>query len=118
MLGYIGQDQVGRDWCDLIESCLAEFALYVIFSGKPEPAVKLDTGVGRLPTGLGCEVLRHICLGTARLARVEQFASTVTHKVSCFDFDMCFGNGELYPLDFVRSGGQKLHDPLRIPRPC
>ena len=38
MLGDIGQDQVGRDRCHLIQPCFAELALDVVFFREAEAA--------------------------------------------------------------------------------
>ena len=47
MLGDIAEDQVGGDRRHLIEPCLAEFALDIIFAGETETAMELDAGIRR-----------------------------------------------------------------------
>ena len=72
MLGQIGQDQVGRDRGDLIQPGFAELALYIVFLGKTEAAVGLDTDFRGLKTGVGSEHLGHVRLGTGVFARLIQ----------------------------------------------
>src|SRR5258706_15417950 len=69
MLGNVRQDEIGRDRRDLIELRLAELALDVIFFGKAKTAMGLDTGVGRVPGGVGRQHLGHIGFRAAIQAR-------------------------------------------------
>src|SRR3546814_11324128 len=48
--------------CHLIAARLAELAFNVIFLGETETAVRLDAHIGGVPTGFGCQHLRHIRL--------------------------------------------------------
>ena len=43
MLGDIAQDQVGRDRRDLVQAGFPELALDVVFIGKAEAAVELES---------------------------------------------------------------------------
>lgn len=47
MLGQIGQDQVGRDRCDLVETYLAGFAFDVEFLSQAKATVGLDARISR-----------------------------------------------------------------------
>ncbi|KFB70344.1 MAG: hypothetical protein AW09_004570 [Candidatus Accumulibacter phosphatis] len=58
----------------------------------------LQTDVGRLPGGLGSEVLGHVGLRAAGLLRVEQRAGLETHQVGRLDLDQGLGDRELHPL--------------------
>src|ERR1700722_7211782 len=71
MLGHVRQNQVCRNWRNLIQARFAELAFHVVFARKTEAAVELQTGVGRLPRGVGGQQLRHVRLRAARLMRVE-----------------------------------------------
>src|SRR5690606_34400501 len=64
MLGHVGKNQVGGDRRHLVQAGLAELALDVVFVGEAEAAMGLQAGVGRLPAGLGRQVLGHIGGGT------------------------------------------------------
>src|SRR3954470_14012175 len=98
VLRHIGEDQVGRDGCYLVQPGLAELALDVILVGKPEAAVELKAGVGGLPRGFRREVLGHVGLGSAGLVRIEATARVEAHQVGGFEFDEGFGDRELHAL--------------------
>ena len=72
VLGDVGEDQVGRDRRDLVQPRLAELALDVVVLGEAEAAVRLHGDVRGLPRRVGGEQLRHVRLGAAGLAAVEQ----------------------------------------------
>src|SRR6185437_16625516 len=67
VLGQIGEDEVRRDWRDLVEPRLAKLTLDIVFLSKAEAAMRLNAHVGRLPGGVGGEQLRHIGLLAAIL---------------------------------------------------
>jgi hypothetical protein len=56
MLGDIPEDQIGRDWRNLIQSCFSKLALDIIFAGKAEAAVKLQAGIRRRPGRVGRQI--------------------------------------------------------------
>jgi len=45
----MAEDEVGRDWRDLIEAGLPKFAFDIVFLSKAEPAVRLEAHVRRKP---------------------------------------------------------------------
>lgn len=49
MFRDVGENQVRRYGRDLIQPCLAELALYIVFAGEAEPAVELQAGIRRFP---------------------------------------------------------------------
>src|SRR3954462_8239030 len=57
VLAHVGLDEVVGDRGDLVEPGLAELALDVVLLGEAEAAVGVHADVGRLPGGLGGEVL-------------------------------------------------------------
>src|SRR3954449_8024701 len=85
VLAHVRLDQVVRDRRDLVEARLAELALDVVLRGEAEAAVRVDADVGRLPGGLGGEVLGHVGLGAARLMRFEERARLPAHEVGRLD---------------------------------
>src|SRR4051794_14139913 len=60
--GEIAENEIGRDRRNLIEPRFAEFALDVIFLGKSEAAMDLQTGFGGLPRRIRGEHLGGIGL--------------------------------------------------------
>ena len=86
VLGDVREDEVSRDRGDLVETRLAEFALYVILGVEAVAAEGLKGGVGRLPRGVGGQELRQVRLGAARLPRSKREAafSTISEAASTF----------------------------------
>ena len=72
VLAEVGEHEVVRDRRDRVEPRLAELALDVVLLREAEAAVRVEARVRRLPGRLRGEQLRHVRLGAARLARVEQ----------------------------------------------
>src|ERR1700727_1608356 len=84
MLGHVRQNQVRRNWRNLIQTRFAEFAFHVVFTCKAEAAMELQTGVGRLPRGIGGQQLRHVRLRTTRFMCVEAARRFETHQARGF----------------------------------
>jgi hypothetical protein len=53
VLGDIAEDHVRRDWRNLIQSRLLEFALDVAIMRETEPVMRLQTDIRRLPGRVG-----------------------------------------------------------------
>ena len=86
VLGYVREDEVGRDRGDLVETRLAELALYGVLGVEAVAAEGLKGGVGRLPRGVGGQELRQVRLGAARPPRSKREAafSTMSEAASTF----------------------------------
>src|SRR5579885_3004159 len=84
MLGYVRENEIGRDRGDLIEPRLAEFAFDVVFVRKAEAAVELQACIGRLPGGVSREQLGHVGLRAGGLPGVEKLAGLVAHQACRF----------------------------------
>src|SRR5882724_7393934 len=98
MLRNIRENEIGRDRGYLVQACLPELALDIVFAGETESAVSLEAYIRRLPGRLGRQVLRHVGLCAARLVRVVQLASFETHEACRLDLDVRLGDGELNTL--------------------
>src|SRR2546422_2724519 len=99
VLADVGEHEVVVDRRRLVESALAEFALDVVLLGVAVAAVTVDARVAGLPRRLGAEVLRHVGLAPARLARVEERRRLVTHELRRVGRDVLARDGELHALD-------------------
>src|SRR5262252_7592662 len=80
VLRYIAEHEVGGDRRDLVQARLAELALDVVLLGEAKAAMSLQAGIARLPRCLGGELLRHVGLGPAGLARVVQARRASDHE--------------------------------------
>ena len=98
MLGHIAHNQVGGDRRHLVQAGFAELALDVVFVGETEAAVGLQAGVGRLPAGLGRQVLGHVGRRPGVAPGVVFLAGAPAHQVGSLDLDMRLGDGELHAL--------------------
>ena len=88
VLGYVREDEVGRDRGDLVEARLAELALYAVLGVEAVAAEGLKCGVGRLPRGVGGQELRQVRLGAARLSPVEE-GGRLLQRISVGGLDVC-----------------------------
>src|SRR5215204_2072980 len=93
VLGDVGEDVVRRDRGDLVETRLAELALYVVLGVEAVAAEGLKGGVGRLPRGVGGQELRQVRLGAARLPPVEEGGCLLHHQRGGLDVRVgpCYG---------------------------
>src|SRR5262249_13906134 len=98
VLGDISENQVGRDRSDLIQARLAGFPLDIVFLSKSKAAVGLNRDIRGLPRCIRRQELRHVRLGSAWLAAIEQLGSPDAHQVGCFHVYVCPCDGELDPL--------------------
>src|SRR5207247_2595936 len=98
VLADVGEHEVVVDGRGLVEPALAELPLDVVLLGVAVPAVAIDAGVAGLPRRLGGEVLGHVGLGPARLARVEERRRLVAHERSGLDAGVGLGDRELHAL--------------------
>src|SRR6058998_3416281 len=98
VLADVREHEVVVDRGRLVEAALAELALDVVLLGVPVATVAVDAGVARLPRGLGAEILRHVGLAAARLARVEQRRRLVAHELGGVGRDVSAGDRELHAL--------------------
>src|SRR5215212_4985415 len=80
VLGYVREDEVSRDRSDLVETRLAELALYIVLGVEAVAAEGLKGGVGRLPRGVGGQELGQVRLGAARLPAVEEGGCLLHHQ--------------------------------------
>src|SRR5215203_1284426 len=85
VLGYVREDEVSRDRGDLVETRLAELALYVVLGVEAVAAEGLKGGVGRLPRGVSGQELGQVRLGAARLPAVEEGGCLLHHQRGGFD---------------------------------
>src|SRR5215211_8860863 len=92
VLGDVREDEVSRDRGDLVETRLAEFALYVILGIEAVAAEGLKGGVGRLPRGVGGQELRQVRLGAARLPPVEEGGCLLHHQRGGLDVRVLYHN--------------------------
>jgi len=79
VLGDVREDEVRRDRSDLVETRLAEIALYIVLGVEAVAAEGLKGGVGRLLRGVGGQELRQVRLGAARLSPVEERGCPLHH---------------------------------------
>src|SRR5918995_7057422 len=98
VLGYVREDEVRRDRGDLVETRLAELALYAVLGVEAVAAEGLKGGVGRLPRGVGGQELRQVRLGAARFSPVEEGGRLLHHQRGCFDVRVGPRYGELDSL--------------------
>jgi hypothetical protein len=86
VLGYVREDEVSRDRSDLVETRLAELALYIVLGVEAVAAEGLNGGVGRLPRGVRGQELPQVRLGAARLplSKREAAFSTISEAASTF----------------------------------
>src|ERR1700674_1959197 len=98
VLAHIGKYQVGGDGSHLIQARLAEFSFHVVLGRKSETAVRLQTDVGRLPGSVGRQELRHVGLGAAWQAGVEQAGGFPAHQVGRMNVGVRAGGGGLKAL--------------------
>ena len=118
VLGHIRQNQVRRDRRDLIEACLAELSLDVMYShAKPNPPWNCRQALAASHDASRREQ-RHVRLGAAGLARVEQRACLVTHQVRPPRFDVAPARSETARPGSVRSGARTRCARSRISCPC
>lgn len=90
MLADIGQNEIGRNRCHLVQVGFAELPFNIVFAGEAETAVRLQAGVGRLPGGFGRKIFGHVGRRAAWQPRIELGASPITHQVGGFDLDPRF----------------------------
>lgn len=98
MLGHIGQDQVGRNWRHLIEAGFTKLSFHIVFTGKAETTVELQTGVRRFPAGFCRKVFGHIRLRPAGLSRIVERTGFIAHQIGRLDLDKSLGDRELNAL--------------------
>src|SRR5579862_907701 len=98
MLCHIGKYQVGGNWSDLVETCLAEFPFNVVVGGESETAMELQADIGCFPGGIRRQQLGHVRLRPARLLVVEKLARLVAHEIGGFDVDVGFCDRKLDTL--------------------
>src|SRR5215213_2475714 len=98
VLGYVREDEVSRDRSDLVETCLAELALYIVLGVEAVAAEGLNGGVGRLPRGVRGQELPQVRLGAARLPPVEEGGCLLHHQRGGLDVRVGPRYGELDAL--------------------
>ena len=110
VLGHVGKNHIGRDGGHLVQAGLAEFAFDVVFAGKAETTMRLQTDIRRFPWSLGRKVLGHVGLRAGVLVRIDLLARLPAHQVGGFELDEGVGNGELHAL--VLANGTVEHHAL------
>src|SRR5215210_1514592 len=113
VLGDVGEDEVRRDRGYLIEACLPELALDVVLGVEAVAPKGLHRDVGRLPTCIRCQKLRHVRLRPARLARIKERGGFFGHEIRGLDGDMGSGYRELDALVLA----DRTPEDLALPRP-
>src|SRR5918998_3315139 len=98
VLGEVGEDEIRRDRGYLVEARLSELALDVILGVEAVAPEGLHRDVGRLPTRVRRQELRHVRFCPARFPRVEERGGFVGHEIRSFNGDVRPGYRELNAL--------------------
>src|SRR5215217_7585064 len=98
VLGDVGEDQVGRDGCYLVEARLAELALDVVLGVEAVAAEGLHRDVRRLPGGLRRQELRQVRLRSAGRSLLEEGGGFLDHERGRLDARVRPRKGELDAL--------------------
>src|SRR5207249_7497611 len=100
-----------RDWSsDVCSSDLTELALDVVFGREAVAAVRVERGVRGVPRRLRREELRHVRLGTARLATIEEPRRLVADERRGLEPRVRLGDRKLHALVLADRSAE--HDPL------
>src|SRR5690349_14359662 len=98
VLAEVGEDQVVRDRRDRVEPRLPELSLDVEVGGEAGAAVRIEAGVRGEPRRLGGEQLRHVRLGAAVCAPVEEARRLAADEIGRVDGGVGAGDRELHAL--------------------
>src|SRR5947209_6035901 len=98
VLAEVGKDQVVRDGSDRVEPRLSKLPVDVEIGGEAEASVRIEARVRRQPRRLGGEQFRHVRLGAALGALVEQARRLTANEVGRVDGGMRPGDRELDAL--------------------
>jgi hypothetical protein len=80
MFAHVGENEIGRNRCHLIQPGLSEFALDIIVNGEPVASIRLHGDVCCLPGGVSRQQLRYIGFGSTWFPPVEELRRPEPHS--------------------------------------